>query len=177
MNPNPVCTHLTKTPDIHPTAFVAPGANVMGDVTLGANASVWYQCVLRADIQSIHIGEGSNIQDGTVIHLASDIGTAVGQYVTVGHKAMLHACEIDDEVLIGMGAIVMDGATIGSRSIVAAGSLVTKGFEAPSGSLVMGAPARIARRLDKDEQRGIRAWADKYIQVSREHRAHLDKEN
>jgi carbonic anhydrase/acetyltransferase-like protein (isoleucine patch superfamily) len=145
----------------------------MGDVTLGPDSSVWFQCVLRADIQSIVIGEGSNIQDGTVIHLASDLGTVVGRYVTVGHKAMLHACEIGDEVLIGMGAIVMDGAKIGSRSIVAAGSLVLKGFQAPEGSLVMGSPARIVRALNEEEQLGIRHWAEKYVQVSKEHQSHL----
>ena len=177
MNTNPVCTHLSKVPDIDPTAFVAPGANVMGDVTMAENSSVWFQCVLRADIQSIVIGEGSNIQDGTVIHLASDLGTTVGRYVTVGHKAMLHACEIGDEVLIGMGAIIMDGAMIGSRSIVAAGSLVTKGFQAPAGSLVMGAPARVVRALREEEQLGIRNWAEKYIKVSREHREHLEAGN
>lgn len=177
MNTNPVCTHLSENPDIHPTAFVAPGANLIGAVTLGENASVWYQCVLRADIQRIEVGAGSNIQDGTVIHLASDRGTRVGRFVTVGHKAMLHACEIEDEVLVGMGAIVMDGAKIGTRSIVAAGSLVTKGFQAPPGSLVMGSPARIVRVLSAGEQEGIRHWAEKYIAVSREHREHLLRQN
>ncbi len=176
MNPHSICTHLAIKPNIHPSAFVAPGADVMGDVVLGEDSSVWYQCVLRADIQRIEIGEGSNIQDGTVIHLASDLGTRVGRLVTVGHKAMLHACDIEDEVLIGMGAIVMDGAKIGRRSIVAAGTLVTKGFEAPEGSLVMGSPGRVVRSLSEEEQGGIRHWAEKYIQVSREHRLHLDHE-
>ncbi|MEM7601627.1 MAG: gamma carbonic anhydrase family protein [Verrucomicrobiota bacterium] len=176
MNPYSICTHLSKKPNIHKTAFVAPGASVMGDVFLGEDSSVWYQCVLRADIQRIEVGEGSNIQDGTVIHLASDIGTRIGSYVTVGHKAMLHACDIDDEVLVGMGAIVMDGAKIGARSIVAAGTLVTKGFEAPEGSLVMGSPGRVIRVLGESEQQGIRHWAEKYIQVSREHRYHLEGE-
>lgn len=142
----------------------------MGAVTLGEEASVWYQSVLRADIERIEIGPGSNIQDGTVIHLASDLGTSVGSYVTVGHKALLHACRVDDEVLIGMGAIVMDGAEIGARSIVAAGSLVPKGVVVPPGSLVMGTPAKVVRSLPLDEQKGIRHWAEKYIQVAREHR-------
>ncbi|MDF1825125.1 MAG: gamma carbonic anhydrase family protein [Verrucomicrobiales bacterium] len=177
MSTDSVCTHLSNKPNIDPTAFVAPGADVMGDVTLGANSSVWFQCVLRADIEKIVVGEGSNIQDGTVIHLASDQGTVVGKFVTVGHKAMLHACEIGDEVLVGMGAIVMDGAKIGSRSIVAAGSLVTKGFEAPRGSLVMGSPARVVRSLTEEEQFSIRSWAEKYIKVSKAHRAHLEAGN
>lgn len=171
MKPIPVCSHLEIHPDIHASAYVAPGAMVMGDVVLGALSSVWYQCVLRADIQRIVIGEGTNVQDGTILHLASDEGTTVGAYVTVGHRALLHACEIEDEVLVGMGAIVMDGAKIGARSIVAAGSLVPKGRKIPPGSLVMGSPARVVRALSPDEQRGIRHWAEKYIRVAAEHRA------
>jgi gamma-carbonic anhydrase len=171
MNKPTICTHLFTPPDIHPRAYVAPGAVVLGDVVLGDLASVWYQCVLRADIQRIVIGEGSNIQDGTVIHLSSDLGTTVGAYVTVGHKALLHACEVEDEVLVGMGAIVMDGARIGTRSIVGAGSLVPKGMQIPPGSLVMGSPGRIVRVLTADEQSGIRRWAEKYIAVGSAHRA------
>lgn len=166
-----ICTHLNQNPDIHEDAWIAPGAVIVGDVRIGRASSVWYQCVLRGDIQSIIIGEGTNIQDGTVIHLASDLGTVVGDYVTVGHKALLHACEVEDEVLVGMGAIVMDGARIGARSIVAAGALVTKGMTVPPGSLVMGTPAKVVRTLDLDEQRSIRGWAEKYIQVASEHRA------
>jgi carbonic anhydrase/acetyltransferase-like protein (isoleucine patch superfamily) len=171
MNSKPVCTHLGFSPDIPTSVFIAPGANILGDVTLGERASVWYQCVLRADISPIEIGEGTNIQDGTVIHMASDRGTKVGSFTTVGHKALLHACTIGDEVLVGMGAIVMDGAVIGSRSIVAAGSLVTKGFQAPEGSLVMGSPAKVVRALSAEEQSGLRHWAEKYIEVASEHRA------
>src|ERR1043166_9616295 len=104
---------LDAKPQIHPTAFGAPGANVIGDVTLGEESSVWYQCVLRGDIKRIVIGPRSNVQDGTVVHLADDYGTEVGELVTVGHKAMLHACTIADEVLVGMGAIVLDGTEIG----------------------------------------------------------------
>lgn len=170
MHQKSICTHLFKTPDIHPAAYVAPGAVVLGDVTLGDRASVWYQCVLRADIQRIIIGEGTNIQDGSVIHLASDLGTTVGSYVTVGHKALLHACEVEDEILVGMGAIIMDGARIGARSMVAAGSLVTKGMRVPTGSLVMGSPARVVRSLSLEEQGGIRHWAEKYIAVAAAHR-------
>lgn len=170
MSATPVCKYLHVSPEIPSSAYVAPGAFLMGAVTLGEEASVWYQSVLRADIERIEIGPGSNIQDGTVIHLASDLGTSVGSYVTVGHKALLHACRVDDEVLIGMGAIVMDGAEIGARSIVAAGSLVPKGVVVPPGSLVMGTPAKVVRSLPLDEQKGIRHWAEKYIQVAKEHR-------
>lgn len=176
MTPFPVCTHLAKDPDIHSTAWVAPGAVVIGDVALGARSSVWFGCVLRSDIQRITIGEGTNLQDGTIIHLASDLGTIVGDFTTVGHRALLHACEVGDEVLVGMGAIVMDGAKIGSRSIVAAGSLVPKGRQIPPGSLVMGSPAKVVRALDAGEQASIRGWAEKYIRVAGEHRAYQERE-
>ncbi len=171
MNPSPVCNHLISSPRVHPDAYVAPGAMLIGDIDLGEYSSVWYQCVLRADIQRIVIGAGTNIQDGTVIHLSSDLGTFVGSYVTVGHRALLHACEIEDEVLIGMGAIVMDGARIGSRSIVAAGTLILKGMIVPPGSLVMGSPGRVVRSLMIEEQHAIRGWAEKYVRVAEEHRA------
>lgn len=175
MPPEIVCTHLAKRPNIHPTSFVAPGADLIGDVNLGENASVWYQCVLRADIERIVIGEGSNIQDGSVIHLASEIGTSVGEFVTVGHKAMLHACFIDNESLIGMGAIVMDGAEVGARCIVGAGTLIPPGKKIPPGSLVVGSPGKVVKTLGLDEQKSIRRWAEKYVAVAREHRSHLEE--
>jgi carbonic anhydrase/acetyltransferase-like protein (isoleucine patch superfamily) len=174
MTPKTLCPHLLKNPDIHPTAWVAPGASVMGDVLLGPLSSVWYQCVLRADIQRIEVGEGTNLQDGTIVHLSSELPTLVGSYSTVGHRALLHACEVGDEVLVGMGAIVMDGAKIGDRSLVAAGSVVPKGREIPAGSLVMGSPAKVVRALGLEEQRELRGWAEKYIRVAAEHRGRLE---
>jgi len=168
-----ICSHIDETPNIAKNAFVAPGAVVIGAVELGAHSSVWYQSVLRADIQRIIVGEGSNIQDGAVIHLASDRATTVGSYVTVGHRAMLHACEIGDEVLVGMGAIVMDGAVVGARSIIGAGTLIPPGKIIPPGSLVVGSPGRVVRNLSGDEQKAIRGWAEKYIAVAREHREFL----
>ena len=168
-----ICSNIDIKPNIASNSFIAPGAVVIGDVELGAFSSVWYQSVLRADIQRIVVGEGSNIQDGAVIHLASDRGTTVGNYVTVGHKALLHACEIEDEVLIGMGAIVMDGAVVGERSIVGAGTLIPPGKIIPPGSLVVGSPGRVVRVLSGEEQEAIRGWAEKYISVAREHREHL----
>lgn len=176
MPPASVCTHLGIQPKIADCAFIAPNASVIGDVSLAEKSSVWYQSVLRADIESIRIGEGSNLQDGVIVHLASDLGTVVGNYVTVGHRALLHACHIEDEVLIGMGAILMDGAHIGARSIIGAGSIVTKGTIIPPGSLVIGAPARVIRTLPLDEQKSIRLWAEKYILVAAEHRASLEFE-
>lgn len=158
---------LDRRPDIDPSAFIASSADLIGAVTVGEEASIWYGAVLRADIEQIVIGPRSNIQDGSVIHLECNQGTRVGEYVTVGHKAILHACTIEDEVLVGMGAIVMDGATIGARSIVGAGALVTMGTQVPPGSLVIGSPAKVVRQLDLEKQRSIKSWADNYVELSR----------
>ena len=165
---------LDTAPAIHPTAFVAPGAALIGDVTLGEGSSVWFQTVLRADINRIVIGPRSNVQDGAVVHLADDFGTSVGELVTVGHKAILHACTVADEVLIGMGAIVLDGAEIGARSIIGAGALVTGHKIIPPGSLVLGSPAKVVRQLTLDEQGEIKGWAEKYVALSRAYLARRD---
>jgi len=163
--------YLGRTPAIHPTAYVAPGAVVIGDVTLGEESSVWFHTVLRADINAIKIGPRSNIQDGCVIHLADDFGTHVGELVTVGHKAILHACRVADEVLVGMGAIVLDGAEIGARTIIGAGALVTQHKKIPPGSLVLGSPAKVVRQLDLQEQQSIKHWAEKYVELSKKYLA------
>lgn len=159
--------YLDAKPSIHPTAFIAPGAVVVGDVTLEKEASVWYGAVLRADLNKIHIGPRSNIQDGSVVHLADDLGVHLGQYVTCGHSAILHACSIDDEVLVGMGATILDGAEIGARSVIGANALVTQGMKIPPGSLVLGSPGKVRRVLDLAEQADIRHWAEKYVLLSR----------
>jgi gamma-carbonic anhydrase len=159
--------NLSKRPVIPPSAFVAPNATIVGDVTLGEESSVWYQAVLRGDINRIVIGARSNIQDGAVVHLADDYPVLVGEYVTVGHKAILHACTVEDEVLVGMGATVLDGAVIGAQSIIGAGALVTGGKVIPPGSMVLGSPARVVRALSAEERQGLRHWAEKYVQLSR----------
>ena len=159
--------HLDANPSIHPTAFIAPGAVIVGNVTISEDASIWYGAVLRADIHQITIGPGSNIQDGAVVHLADEFGVSVGQYVTCGHSAILHACTVDDEVLIGMGATVLDGAEIGARSVIGANALVTQGMKIPPDSMVMGTPAKVRRMLDLQEQAGVRHWAEKYVRLSR----------
>ena len=123
--------------------------------------------MLRADIQEIKIGPKSNVQDGTIVHLESEQGTYLGQYVTVGHKAILHACTIDDEVLVGMGSILMDGVRVGARSIIGAGALVTMGTEIPPGSLVLGSPAKVVKKLSEEEQKTLKQWAENYIELSR----------
>jgi len=156
---------LLRQPVLHPSAFIAPNATVLGDVTVGENASIWYHSVLRGDINRIVVGRGSNVQDGSVLHLTAELGCFVGEYVTVGHMAMLHACTIGDECLIGMGAIVLDGAEIGARSIVGAGSLVTQGKKFPPGSMILGSPAKLVRELTPEEQSGLREWAERYVRL------------
>lgn len=164
--------YLHATPDIHPEAYVAPSAVIIGAVKLHAKASVWPCSVLRGDINSIEIGEGSNVQDGSIVHLADDLGVVVGKYVTVGHGVILHACTVEDECLIGMGATILDGAVIGHHSIIGAGALVTKNTIVPPGSLVLGSPAKVVRQLSAEEQAGLREWAEKYVAVSAAHKAH-----
>jgi carbonic anhydrase/acetyltransferase-like protein (isoleucine patch superfamily) len=155
------------TPEIAPSAFVAASADVIGRVTLGEESSVWYQATLRGDINEIVVGPRSNVQDNAVIHLSDDHGCYLGELVTVGHSAILHACTVKDEVLVGMGAIVLDGAVIGERSIIGAGALVTGGTIIPPGSLVLGSPAKVVRTLSLDEQAKVRSWAEKYVVQSR----------
>ena len=163
--------HLSQSPKIHESAYVAPSAVVYGAVELGPKTSVWPCTVLRGDINTIRVGEGSNIQDGTVVHLADDFGVEIGKYVTIGHAAMIHACTIGDECLIGMKATILDGAVIGERSIVGAGALVTKGMKVPPGSMVLGMPAKVVRPLTEEEQAGLHHWAEKYTHVAATHKA------
>ncbi|MEQ1852305.1 MAG: gamma carbonic anhydrase family protein [Chthoniobacteraceae bacterium] len=162
-----IARHLGCAPVIHPTAFTAGNATILGAVTIGEESSVWFHTVLRADIHRITIGPRSNIQDGAVVHLADEFGVEIGELVTVGHKAVVHACTIADEVLVGMGAIILDGAEIGARSIIGAGALVTGNRAFPPGSLILGSPAKVVRTLSLDEQAGIRVWAERYVQLSR----------
>lgn len=160
-------TYENYRPEIDSSAFVAGSADVIGRVTLHEESSVWYNTTLRGDINEIVIGPRSNIQDNAVVHLADDYGCYVGELCTVGHSAVIHACTIKDEVLVGMGAIVLDGAVIGERSIIGAGALVTGGTEIPPGSLVLGSPAKVVRTLSAEEQQGVKHWAEKYVVQSR----------
>lgn len=149
--------------------FVAHDADIIGRVSLGEDASVFFQCVLRGDINAIEIGARTNIQDHTVIHLASDRPTVVGKDVSVGHRCILHACTVKDRVLVGMGAILMDDVVVGEDSIIGAGSLLPKGKTYPPGSLIVGAPARVVRPLTDEEKQGIAALARKYVGVKNEY--------
>ncbi len=156
-------THAYPVPKIDPSAFIAKGAVVMGDVTLKANSSVWYNAVLRCIDEPIVIGEGSNIQDNTVIHVDEGCPVIIGQNVTVGHSSIIHGCNIGDNSLIGMGSIIMNGAVIGSNCIIGAGALVTQNTIIPDNSLVLGSPAKVVRQLSKEDVAGNAASAHHYI--------------
>jgi len=154
---------LRKPPKLGKEVFIAKSATVIGDVTIGARSSVWYGAVLRGDINRIVVGHHSNIQDNAVLHLADDFPCLLGNWVKVGHGAIVHACKVRDEVLIGMGAVVLDGAVIGRQSLIGAKALVTQGARIPPGSLVLGAPARVVRKLTPAERAGLKWWAQKYV--------------
>ncbi len=163
-----------SSPDIHGDAWVAPDARVIGLVRLKARASVWFQSVLRGDNEWIEIGEGANVQDGTVMH--TDIGypLTVGDRVTIGHKVMLHGCTVGADSLIGIGSIILNGARIGSNTVVGANSLVTEGKEFPDGVLVLGAPAKVVRELSDEEIAMIGHSAEHYVENARRYRRELD---
>jgi len=159
------------TIDIHPTAFIAPGAVVLGDVTLGAHASVWYNAVLRGDMAAIVIGESSNLQDGTIVHVDERLPARIGARVGVGHRAILHGCTVEDDCLIGMGSVLLNGVHIGKGSVVAAGAVVPEGARIPPGSLVVGVPARVTRPVDDALRQRIRDTWEHYVAEAQRHRA------
>src|SRR5580704_3107076 len=154
---------LRRQPKLGKHVYIASTGVVVGDVTLGAHSSVWYNAVLRGDINRIVVGHHSNIQDNAVLHLADDYPCILGNWVTVGHSAIVHACKVGDETLVGMGAVILDGAVIGKQSLIGADALVTQGTKIPPGSLVLGAPAKVVRKLSKEERAGLKWWAQKYV--------------
>ena len=162
--------HLGKSPSVPPRAYVAPGAFLSGSVSIGERASIWPATSLRADIAPIVIGEESNVQDNAVIHVATDQGTTIGRRVTIGHGAVVHACTVGDESLIGMGAIILDGAVIGERCLIGAHATVLMNTMIPPGSMVVGSPGRIIRTLTPEEQAGLGSWADHYLVLSEEYK-------
>ena len=155
---------LRRQPKLGKSVFIAQTAAVIGDVTLGAHSSVWYGAVLRGDINRIVVGHHTNIQDNAVIHLADEFPCLIGDHVTVGHTAIVHACTVGNECLIGMGAIILDGAVIGEQCLVGAQALVTQGKQIPPGSLVLGSPAKVVRALTPEERGNLKQWAEKYAQ-------------
>lgn len=151
------------TPNIHASVFVAPGAMIIGDVTIGEESNIWFNSVLRGDLEPIRIGCRTNIQDGSVIHMDKDIPCLIGDDVTIGHGAILHSCTIGNEALIGMGAILLTGSVIGERAIVAAGTLVREGQEIPPGTVAMGVPAVVRREATEAELERVRHGKDDYV--------------
>lgn len=155
---------IGRSPDIHETAFVADSANVIGDVRLGRDSSIWFNATVRADVHRIVIGDESNVQDNAVIHVTHGTApTTIGDRVTIGHSAVVHGCTIENEVLIGIGSIILDHAVVGSQSIVGAGALVTGGLEIPPRSMVLGVPARVVRPLTDEEVATLADYASNYV--------------
>ena len=157
-------------PNIDKTVFIAESADIIGKVNIEKNANIWYNTVIRADEQSITIGENTNIQDGCVVHVGNDIPTVIGKNVTIGHKALIHGCTIGNNTLIGMSSIVLDGSKVGEYTLLGAGSLVPPGKEIPSGVLAMGSPAKIIRELSDIEKENIVKSALKYIETANNHK-------
>ena len=157
---------LLKQPTVGQGVYIARGAVVEGDVTIGDFSSIWHNAVLRGDINRIVVGHHSNVQDNSVLHLADDYACIVGDYVTIGHTAIIHACTIGNETLVGMGAIIMDGVVVGEQSIIGAGALVTQGQQIPPGSMVLGAPAVVARMLSAAEKDRLKSFAEKYVAIA-----------
>jgi len=152
-------------PRVHPSAFIDDSAQVIGDVEIGEESSVWMAVVVRGDVNRIRIGRRSNIQDGTVVHVMRDTHpTTIGDNVTIGHGAVVHGCTIESQCLIGMGAILLNGAAVGAQSIVAAGALVVEGMKVPPRSLVMGSPGKVKRLLTQAEIAEIQTYADRYVE-------------
>jgi len=163
------------SPELNDDSWVAPDANLIGHVRLEAGASVWFGSTLRGDNELIHVGEGSNIQENSVLHTDMGYPLTIGKNCTIGHKAMLHGCTIGEQSLIGMGAMVLNGARIGRNCLIGAGALITEGKEIPDGSLVMGAPGRVVRALDEEAIAGLLASAQGYQQNMRRYRDGLSK--
>lgn len=167
-----ILAHHGVTPRIHPTAFVAEGAWLIGEVDVGSEASIWFNAVLRGDINGIAVGDRSNIQDGVVVHVTRLLRAVVGRNVTVGHKAMLHGCDIRDACLIGMNAVVLDSARVGPHAVVAAGAVVREGFVVPEGTLAAGVPAKVIRELTAQERAFLLESAQNYIDYARTYLPH-----
>ncbi|EKD99107.1 MAG: transferase hexapeptide protein [uncultured bacterium] len=163
------------SPQIAESAWVADSAEVMGDVVLGEEVSIWFGVVARGDTASIRVGPRTNIQDLSVLHADDGIPLTIGSGVTVGHKVMLHGCTIGDDSLIGIGAVVLNGAKIGQGCLVGAGALVTEGKEFPDGSMVIGSPARVVRQLTPEQLQGLRSSAQHYVDNARRFKSGLHK--
>lgn len=169
----PIYTLEEHVPSIHEGAWIAPSADVCGRVTIEAGASLWFGAVARGDSEHIHVGAGSNVQDGSVLHSDAGFPLHIGQGVTIGHRAVVHGCTIGDHSLIGIGAVVLNGARIGRHCLVGAGALVTEGQEFPDGSLILGSPAKVVRPLTAAQRVGLEASALHYQRNAQRYESHL----
>ncbi len=169
-----IIPHHGKWPEIHETAFVAPSADVVGDVKIGAASSIWFQVVIRGDVNSVQIGSRTNVKDHSMLHVTRKTASLkIGDEVTIGHRALLHGCTIGNRVLIGMGAIIMDGAVVGDECVVGAGSLITQGKKFPPRGLIMGSPAVRVRDLKPEEIALLKVSADNYVSDAHEYQGFL----
>lgn len=159
-----------RSPDVHPDAWIAPGAVLAGDVTVGAESGVWYTCVIRSEFAPIVVGSRTNVQDGTVIHADPGFPATIGDGVTIGHRAVVHGCTVENDVLVGMGAVLMNGVHVGSGSLIAAGAVLTQGTVVPPGSLVAGVPGKVRRELTEQELDSIPLSAAAYVHLLGQHR-------
>ncbi len=163
-----------KWPAIHETAFVAPSADLIGDVTLGGHSSIWFQCVVRGDVHWIKIGSRTNIQDHSMLHVTrSRSPLTVGDEVTIGHRVTLHGCTLGNRILVGMGAIILDDAQIGDECLIGAGTLITKNTKIPPRSLVLGSPGKVIRTLTDEELAYLAKSADNYVRDSQEYQSYV----
>lgn len=158
-----------KNPKIHESVFIAESADIVGDVIIEKNASIWYKAVLRGDDNEIFVGENSNVQDGTIVHCGEHDATVIGKNVTIGHNAIIHGCKIGDNSLVGMGSIILDNAEIGEYTMIGAGSLVT-GKKFPSGVLLLGSPAKVVRELSDKEKEDLKMSALHYVETANKHK-------
>lgn len=158
-----------KKPQIAESAFIADSADVIGEVSIDEQCSIWFGTVIRADGKSVTVGKGTNIQDNCTVHIGGEHSTEIGQYVTIGHRAIVHACKVGNYSLIGMGAIVLNGAEVGDYTIIGAGSVVTKGTKIPSGVLAIGTPARVIRELSEEEKLSLGRSAENYIELAKKY--------
>ena len=165
------------SPSVDQSAWIAPSATVIGAAMIAARVGVFYGAVVRADTSTISIGEGSNLQDGVVVHADAGFPATVGSGVSVGHRAVLHGCTVQDECLIGMGAVVLNGAVVGAGSMIAAGAVVLEGAHVPPGSLVAGVPGKVRRKLTEEERAGIVSNAQRYVALTHDHAAELQNQS
>jgi carbonic anhydrase/acetyltransferase-like protein (isoleucine patch superfamily) len=156
--------------DLHPESFVAPGATVVGDVAIGPEASVWYGCVLRGDLEPIRVGARTNVQDLTLVHVDRGMGTTIGANVTIGHRCVIHGCVVEDDATIGMGAVLLSGCRIGRGALVTAGAVVREGFEVPAGTIAAGVPAVLRGPVTDALRRRFASGVESYVALSREYR-------